>query len=109
MSLAITWQIEQLRTLDHLADGFVTHVVYLVTAKDGEAEAWHRGQIEYDTPGDAFTPLQDLTEDQVVAWVLDHLGPEQVQHISGLLATQIDHQLNPPVAPKSIPLPWTTG
>jgi hypothetical protein len=106
MSLTITWQVEQLRTLDHLGTGFVAHVVYLATAKDGVAEAWHRGQIEFEAPGDSFTPFQDLTEAQVTQWVLDHLGQEEVQRLSGLLAIQIDKQLNPPVAPKAVSLPW---
>lgn len=109
MSFTTSWSIQNLRTLDHVSEGFVTHVVYSVVATDDFAEAEYHGQVEFETPAESFTPFQDLTEAQVIQWVWGSLGQEEVERIIGLLKTQINLQLNPPVEPKATPLPWTTG
>ena len=59
------------------------------------------------TPGAPFTPYADLTEEQVVGWVLDALGPEQVTAYEANVAKQIADQANPPVV--TPPLPWVAG
>jgi hypothetical protein len=106
MSFTTSWSIQNLRTLDHVSKGFVTHVVYSIAATDDFAEAEYHGQIEFETPSESFIPFQDLTEAQVIQWVLESLGQEEVERIINLLKTQIDRQLNPPVEPKAVPLPW---
>lgn len=109
MSFTTSWSIQNLRTLDHVSEGFVTHVGYSVVATDDFAEGEYHGQIEFESPSESFTPLQDLTEAQVIQWVWEHLGQEQLEMIERSLRNQIDAQLNPPVAPKAIPFPWTPG
>lgn len=108
MSLTITWSIDNLKTLDHVSPGFVTYVNYSVLATEDFAEARHHGQVEFEAPSGELIPFQDLTEMQVIQWVLGALGEEELQTINNRLRNQLDAQLNPPVAPKSVSLPWVT-
>jgi hypothetical protein len=55
--------------------------------------------------GAAFTPYEDLTEEQVIGWVQDALGEEQVASYVANVAQQIADQIDPPVV--TPPLPWS--
>jgi hypothetical protein len=55
--------------------------------------------------GTPYTPYADLTEAQVVGWVKDALGEEQVAAYEANVAQQIANQINPPVV--TPPLPWS--
>lgn len=55
-------------------------------------------------PEASFTPYEKLTEDQVIGWVQDALGKEQVAAYEDGVAAQIDALTNPPVV--NLPLPW---
>jgi hypothetical protein len=57
--------------------------------------------------GATFTPYEDLTEVQVVGWVQDALGAEQVASYEANVAQQIADQIDPPVV--TPPLPWAEG
>lgn len=52
-----------------------------------------------------FTPYADLTEAQVIGWVEDALGEEQVAAYEANVGQQIADQINPPVV--TPPLPWS--
>lgn len=54
--------------------------------------------------GSSFTPYADLTEAQVIGWVQDALGEEQVAAYEANVAKQIADQIEPPVV--NPPLPW---
>jgi len=54
--------------------------------------------------GDLFIPYESLTENQVIDWVKEALGSEQVTAYEASVAAQIEAQMNPPVVSK--PLPW---
>jgi hypothetical protein len=56
--------------------------------------------------GATFTPYEDLTEAQVIGWVQDALGAEQVAAYEANVAQQIADQIDPPVV--TPPLPWAT-
>jgi hypothetical protein len=55
--------------------------------------------------GSAFTPYASLTETQVIGWVQDALGEEQVASYEANVAQQIADQQDPPVV--TPPLPWS--
>jgi hypothetical protein len=104
----IAWQIEQLSCYpQELGE---TDVVFLaawrVNGTDGTYYATAYGTqtlSPYDgkTP---FTPYVDLTEEQVIVWVQDAMGAEQVAAINANIEQQIENQVNPPVV--TPPLPW---
>jgi len=55
-------------------------------------------------PGQPYTPYEDLTQAQVIGWVQDALGSEQVQALTDNVAAQLAAIANPPVV--APPLPW---
>jgi hypothetical protein len=73
---------------------------------DGEYTAGVYGTVGLTLDPEApFTPYADLTEAQVIGWVQDALGTEQVDAYEANVAAQIEAQINPPVV--TPPLPWS--
>lgn len=90
------------------ADGFAD-VVYMVnwiaSDTDGTNEARRGGKTEVPLPaGGTFVPFDQLTEAEVIGWVKEVLGLEQVAAIEADLNVQILYMQQPPVT--SPPLPW---
>lgn len=56
------------------------------------------------TAGGPFTPYNQLTQDQVIGWVKEALGPEGIAEAQANVDAQIAAAANPPVV--SPPLPW---
>lgn len=88
----------------------ITTVFYTVIATDGT----HTASIQsiQQTPLDPlvpFIPYPDLTNDIVIGWVQDNLGPDGVASIYANLNAQIEAQINPPPTPQGYPLPWATN
>lgn len=59
------------------------------------------------SPGDpaSFTPYEDVTYPQAVAWTEEALGAECVERLKSALARQIAERLTPAVV--SRPVPWS--
>jgi len=73
---------------------------------DGEHTAGVYGTVGLKLDPEAkFTPFEKLTQEQVVGWVEDALGEEQVKQYEESVANQIETLANPPVV--SPPLPWS--
>lgn len=52
-----------------------------------------------------FTPYSDLTENQVLAWLTETLGPQQIEQMQLKIANQIAADNQPPFV--QLPLPWS--
>lgn len=52
-----------------------------------------------------FTPYADLTESQVLGWLTDSLGPQQIEQMQSKIAAQIIADNQPPFV--QLPLPWS--
>jgi hypothetical protein len=52
------------------------------------------------------TPFSELTEQQIVGWVLDSLGEEKVTEVELALQKQLDEQAAPSVAAG---VPWVNA
>jgi hypothetical protein len=107
MSITTTWVIEQMScypTSEGQTD-VVFNVAWRVNATDGTYYATVYGTqgVTY-VAGSPYTPYADLTQAQVVGWVQDAMGPEQVASIEANLGKQIDNLINPPAV--TPPLPW---
>ena len=74
------------------ADGFVTTVHYTVSAVDGDHTALSYGTVGFTQEQGSYTPFEQLTKEQVVGWVQESLGKDEVE--AGL-AAQIDALKNP--------------
>lgn len=86
-----------------------TDVVFTVhwrrQATDGthHADVYGSQSVTLD-PDAPFTPYANLTEAQVIGWLEDAMGAENVAAMDAALDTQIENQINPPVI--TPPLPW---
>lgn len=108
MTTTYTWNVVQMDCYPQ-ADG-ETDVVFTVhwtlTGTDGTYTGSVYGSQAVSIDPDApFTPYADLTQAQVIGWVQDALGTEQVAAYEANVAGQIDDQVDPPVV--TPPLPWS--
>lgn len=111
----ITWTIEQLSCypdVDNHID-VVFSVAWRVNGVDDTsgtplyATVYGSQTLNPYTPKSPFTPYADLTQEQVVGWVQDMMGSEQVAAINANIEQQIENQVNPPIVTPS--LPWSTN
>ena len=74
-------------------DDVVFRVVWTYKATDEEYTSAFSGQtdLEYHS-GDPFTPYADLTEEQVVEWVLEAWGAGKTAEYQAQLDGMIDNQ-----------------
>lgn len=98
------WTISQLdRTLPECC---VTTAHWRVSASDGDAHGTVYGTISFphkDHNDPTFIPYDQLTEAQVLQWVKDEMGADQVAAHEASVAAQIDRQKNPTSAAG---VPW---
>lgn len=108
MAITYNWTVAQLDAYptyeNHTDVVFTVH--WRMDGTDGEHTAGVYGSVGLTLDPEAtFTPYADLTEAQVVGWVKDALGEEQVAGYEANVAAQIDALVNPPVV--TPPLPWS--
>lgn len=105
-----TWTVDSLITLPQ--EGGETDVVvnanYTVTGVEGDVTESYSNNQKFTYTGGAFTPFDQLTQQQVVGWIQDALGPVGVANVEATVQGQINSVLNPPVQPQNQPLPWAT-
>ena len=101
MTTEFTWAIAQLER--ETSDGYVFTAHYTVNAKDDIYSAGAYGSLGFERPEGKLIPFADLTEGEVVQWVLDALGEEKVTSICEALQSQLDEQRNPS---KAAGVPW---
>ncbi len=90
------------------SDGFVIEVSSTYEKQDGPGYASEIFLNEFEeVAGPEFIPYEDLTEDIVIGWVQDSLGPDEVLaiqlRVDTLAATKKEYIENPPVEGG---LPW---
>ena len=105
--MTTTWNVVSMDCYPE-KDG-LTDVVFTVhwnlTAVDGDYTGYSYGSVGVTLDeGGIYTPYAELTQDQVVGWVKDSLGAEQVASLEANVAAQIENQKNPPVVTPA--LPW---
>jgi len=108
MAVTYVWQLGPLNV--KLAEDGLTQVVYNVhwrlVGTDGEysASAYGTAGISAPTSND-FTPYDQLTEEQVRAWVIEALGIDQVAAYEANIVRQIEAQKTPVDA--ALQPPWS--
>jgi len=113
MADTFAWDVTQLERT--LSDGAVYNAYWSVIATREEANdteevndtiytADRRGTVSFGAPDpNNFTPYDQLTKNQVVGWVLNALGNEQVETICEGLTAQLNNKQNPVDA---LGIPW---
>lgn len=110
MTITNTWTVVRMDAYPE-ADG-ETDVVFTVHWTLSGTDGTYTGSV-YGTqgvsldPAAPFVPYADLTEAQVIGWVQDAMGAEQVATYEASVAQQIADQINPPVV--TPPLPWAAA
>ena len=81
----------------------VVNVLFIVSGIDGQYTANANGNQECTlTPGQAFTPYDQLTQAQVIGW----LDPQMISSCQACVQGLINIQITPPVSPTNQTLPW---
>jgi hypothetical protein len=102
------WTVNSLSTLpvvDGQTDVVVT-AMYTVTATEAAVVVATHNMQRFTYTGSAFTPFNQLTEDQVIGWIQAELTPVGVDNLLFSLVGQINSIVTPPVIPLPQPLPW---
>jgi len=111
MATTYTWTVTNLYTVPATNEpDYVVTALYEVVGVDGTYSASLSNSAQFEVIADEpnFTPYADLTEMQVLQWILDQLGADGVANLEACIQGQIDSQINPPVSPENTPLPWVT-
>jgi hypothetical protein len=107
MAVVNTWSVVQLDAYPE-AEGqsdVVFCVHWRLDGVDGEHSGGVYGSAGVTLDPDApFAPYASLTEAQVIGWVKDALGEEQVAGLEANVAQQIADQAEPPIVHPA--LPW---
>lgn len=104
MTTDFTWKITNLSR--ETIDGYVYEAHYTVDAKDDTySAAGAYGSIGFERP-ENLIPFADLSESEVVSWVLQALGDEKVTSVCEALQGQLDEQRNPT---KAAGVPWVSA
>jgi hypothetical protein len=102
------WTISALSTLPQV-DGqldVVVNATYTIDGTDGDVSSSLRGIQQFTYTGGAFTPFDQLTQDQVIGWVQSALTQQGVDNLYASIQGRIDYIANPPPSPAPQPLPW---
>jgi len=108
MEISYTWSITQMSAYPYVQGN--TDVVFTaswnLSGTDGVYLGSCYGSTSFPLPNDGsqFTPYNQLTQDQVLSWIFEAMGPEQVLEYENNVSTQIANQVTPPIV--TPPLPW---
>ena len=98
----ITWKITDM--LRNVSDGLVTRVGWEAVAVDGSIEVPMRGAVSVSRTA-SFTPFEQVTEAQVLAWVKVH--PETANVEAALTKQVADATAH--VATTASGVPWAVS
>ena len=103
--MAITWVIEQMQCVPQ-QDGKTDVVIAVAWRCNGVFADTHGtvyGSCGFTYTGGAFTPYDQLTQDQVLGWCWSSGVDKDATEAN--VQTQIDALINPPVV--ILPRPWS--
>ena len=107
------WTILAMKVLTQVQDysNVVVNVTWLYECNYMNITKNLTGSIDLElqdpTPEDPFTPYEDLTETEVINWVINKLGPQNIDFYNSSLLNRINQELAP--QPHDLPLPWSHG
>jgi hypothetical protein len=107
MATTYTWTVNQMYTVQQPDPNYVVNVIWTLTGVDGQYTALIQGNSMFDSnQSGTFIPYDQLTQDIVIGWVQNQLGPVGISNYEANVQGQINSQINPPVSPQNTPLPW---
>ena len=108
MSNTYTWTISALDCKPQVGDltDYVVTSHWSCSGTDGTftGSCYSTVSFTVDPEKPNYTPYDELTQEEVIAWTQAALGEEQVTAIYTSIDSQIENQVNPPLV--TLPLPW---
>ena len=105
MAISIEWIITRLEVVNK--DGLnnvAIQACFDVEGSDGDLKGFTQSDVSFSsTDPTKFTPIEQVTKEQAVAWVKKALG-DRVKEFEDRVIEQIERQRTP--QPQSITLPW---
>jgi hypothetical protein len=105
MAVSIEWIITRLEVVNK--DGLNNVAIqarFDVKGSDGDLQGFTQSDVSFGNPDPAtFTPIEQVTKEQAVAWVKKALG-DRVKEFEDRVIEQIERQRTPQLQP--IILPW---
>jgi hypothetical protein len=100
-----TTTINSMYTLQTPDPDYVVNVLWTVTGVDGKYTASIGGNTQFDSSQapETFIPYDQLTQEQVIAWI----PANQIDSAQACVQGQLDSMITPPVSPQAQPLPWS--
>jgi len=88
--MAVTWTITNMEYTND-SDKGVVHAAWSASETDGDHTGTVSGMESYtpDASAEGYTAYDSLTEANVVGWVKETLGSEEVTRVEGKVAAQI--------------------
>ncbi len=99
----VFWNIERMTRDINTGGVVVTHWRVFAEDEGFHATAFGHAGFVPDSGCPDFIPFEDLTEEQVIKWVVDFLGEERVAEVMDAMKTEIDRRKAPTT---SEGLPW---
>lgn len=105
-----TWTIKQMSVMPVLEGqtDVVVSAQWNILGVDQDASynlsGWQQFTLKQ---GEGFVPYNQLTEAQVLQWVKDTMGENQVSNLQDAVQGSLDAINNPPVEPVIASLPWS--
>ena len=108
-----TWTVEKLlvKDIDDMKD-YVVDALFDVSGTEEVNGTEYSYTLKTNnasfkvSEGSDFIPFEDLTNETIVSWIKEMLGPQGVADYEAAVGGQIDAKINPPVVPTVKPLPW---
>jgi hypothetical protein len=106
MAIEIKWQVSEMNCLPQTQEGsnYVICCHWQCNGVDGDYNGSVYSTCSFPVVQGAFTPYDQLTQDQVLGWVWAN-GVDKAA-TEAAVEQQIQNQINPPIV--SPPLPWVT-
>lgn len=110
MAITYTWKITGLKT-KNITEDKQNAVVQTYWQKIGIDENGNEGTFSGATPftvdptddSGPFIPFEQLTEEDVIAWIQTVVVGQYEEHVNGQIQKQIDEKINPVI---EADLPW---
>jgi len=110
MTTTITWKVDSVeaKVSENEFSNVISTIHWRVNGTRDKYISTRYGSITVPSPTDKenFKPFENLTEAEVLGWVKDMLGEQEVENIEASLNAELDNLINPSVI--SPMLPWAT-
>jgi hypothetical protein len=97
------WKIERMTRDINTGGVVVTHWRVFAEDEGFHTSAFGHAGFVPDYESSNFVPFEDLTEEEVIKWVVDSLGEERIAEVMDAMKTEIDRRKAPTT---SEGLPW---